>query len=112
MKKAAKNPLSRIKKKHFFALVVAAIIGFAVFGDKGLIDVYKLKKELGGILSYNKGFEKENRDLAKTIGLLKSDKRYMEHIAKNELGMLGKDELLYRIKEALPDLPAAGDTRR
>ena len=49
------------KKKHVFALVIAAIIGFAVFGDKGLIDVYRLKKEIGGILSYNKGFEKENR---------------------------------------------------
>ena len=74
-------------------------MGFAVFGDKGLIDFYRLKKELGGILSYNKGFEKENRGLAKTIELLKNDKRYLEHIAKNELGMLGKDELLYRIKE-------------
>ena len=99
MKKTSGNLLSRLKKKHVFALIIVAIIGFAVFGDKGLIDVYRLKKELGGILSYNKGFEKENRRLAKTIGLLKNDKSYVEHIAKNELGMLGKDELLYRIKE-------------
>ncbi len=91
--------MSRLRKKHVFALVVAAIIGFAVLGDKGLIDVYRLKKELGGILGYNKGLEKENRELARTIELLKSDNRYVEHMAKNELGMIGKDELLYRIKE-------------
>lgn len=102
MEKSAKNSLAGITKKHVFYVAVFLVAVFAVFGNKGLIAVYKLRSDLSGITSYNKLLEKENRSLEKEIELLKTDRRYIEHVAKQELGMIGRKEVVYRIEEKAP----------
>ena len=87
------------KKRYLLLVLIPVIAAFAVFGDKGLLDVYKLKKELNGILSYNRSIEDENRALEENIRLLKTDKRYIGYIAKKELGMIRKNEVVYRIED-------------
>lgn len=86
------------KKKYVFVAAILAITAVAVFGDKGLIDVWRLRKERDGIISFNKPLEKTNRGLEKEIELLKTDRRYVEYIAKKELGMIGKNEAVYKIE--------------
>jgi cell division protein FtsB len=88
---------SNIKKWHLFSTCIATIVLFAIFGDKGFIDAYRLGVERDGIVAINHSIEEENIDLAKRIELLKTDKRFIEFIAKKELGMIGRDEVLYRI---------------
>ncbi|MDP2690356.1 MAG: septum formation initiator family protein [Deltaproteobacteria bacterium] len=85
------------QKKYIFLAAVLLIAGFAVFGDKGLLDVYWLKSERDGILSYNRDLEEENKKLEASIRLLKTDVRYIGFIARKELGMIGKNELVYKI---------------
>ncbi len=87
------------KKKYLLLALIPAIAAFAVFGDKGLLDVYKLKRELNGILSYNRSLDAENKALEEKISLLKTDRRYIGYIARKELGMIGKNEVVYRIEE-------------
>lgn len=87
------------KKKYLLLAFIPAIAAFAVFGDKGLLDVYGLKKELNGILSYNSTLEAENKSIEEKINLLKTDRRYIGYIARKELGMIGKNEVVYRIEE-------------
>lgn len=87
------------KKKYLLLALIPAIAAFAVFGGKGLLDVYKLKRELNGILSYNRSLDAENRALEEKISLLKTDRRYIGYIARKELGMIGKNEVVYRIEE-------------
>ncbi len=96
MKKQTKKK-SSIKKWHLFSTCIVAIVLFAIFGDKGFIDAYGLRAERDGIVEFNHSIEEENRDLEKRIELLKTDKRFIEFIAKKELGMIGRDEVLYRI---------------
>lgn len=88
------------KARHVFIAGIIAVMIPAVVGDKGLFDVLKLKGELEEINKFNSSLEKENRDIEKMIGLLKTDNRYIEHIAKTELGMIGKDEIVYKIEDA------------
>lgn len=95
MKKAVKG----IRKIHVFAAVALAIGLVAVFGDKGLLDLYNLRKERDNIVADNTFLESENRGLEEKIALLKTDKRYIGQIARKELGMLGKDEVVYRLEE-------------
>lgn len=97
-----KNKFSGINKKHVFYISVSLVAIFAVFGNKGLVAVYKLRSELRGITSYNKILEKENKSLEKEIELLKTDRRYIEHVAKQELGMIGRNEVVYKIEEKTP----------
>ncbi len=94
-----------LQKKYIFLAVFFLILAFAIFGDKGLLDVYRLKLERDGITSYNKALEEENKDIEKSIELLKTDKRYIGFIARKELGMIGKNEIVYRIAD--PSGPAA-----
>ncbi len=72
----------------------------AVFGNNGLYDVYRLRKERDNILRQNKSIEEENNVLEEEIRLLKTDKRYVGYIARKELGMIGKREVVYKIEEA------------
>ncbi|TAN63138.1 septum formation initiator family protein [bacterium] len=92
-----------LKKTHIFLVGLLAVILFAIFGNKGFIDVYRLGIERDGIKTFNKLIEIENKNLEKEIQLLKTDKRYIEHVAKKELGMIGKNEMLYR----MPPPPAS-----
>ncbi|MBI5644442.1 MAG: septum formation initiator family protein [Deltaproteobacteria bacterium] len=95
-----KKVFEGFRKKLLFAFIAAALFigAFAVFGDKGLLDVYRLRRERDGILSYNRSLEQENKNLEQSIELLKSDKRYIGHIARKELGMIGKNEMVYRFE--------------
>jgi len=87
------------KKKYLLLALIPTIAAVAVFSDKGLLDVYRLKRELNGMLSYNRSLDEENKILEEKIALLKTDRRYIGYIARKELGMIGKNEVVYRIAE-------------
>ncbi len=89
------------KKGHiyFFIILMILICLWAIFGEKGLVDVYRLRKERAGLEEYNRRLEEENRELEKKIHLLKTDRRYIEYMARKELGMIGKNEVIYRFRD-------------
>ena len=80
-----------------FTLLILVISVFAVFGDKGIIDVYELRVERDRIAADKRALEEENVRLALEVKLLESDKRYIETIARGELGMIGPGEVLYKV---------------
>ncbi len=98
-KKRIKSTGKGLRGFHFFIALIFAIALFAVFGDRGLTDVLKLKGERDRILKTNSVLEKKNRDLVKKIALLKKDKRYIEEIARDELGMIGPNDVIYRFRD-------------
>ncbi len=97
-KKSRKQPGPRFKAVYIFGAVIFFITLFTVFGDKGLIDVYRIKKDRNNISKYNSALKKENAGLEIKIALLKKDPRYIAEIAKKELGMIRKDEVVYRFE--------------
>jgi len=88
-----------VKKRYVLAASILAIAALAVFGDKGLMDLYRLRKERDGILSYNTAIAGENSSLEKNIELLKTNRRYIRNIARKELGMIGRNEVVYKFEE-------------
>lgn len=89
------------KKRSFLilGLVVAAISIFAVFAKNGFIDMYALKSERDAISDKTLRLQEESRQLASEIELLKTDNRYVAKVARNELGMIGEDEVLYKMDD-------------
>ncbi len=87
------------KKKYFFLAGILIFFVFTVFGNNGLYDAYKLRRERDRIIKQNKSIEDDNRVLEEEIRLLKTDKRYIGYIARKELGMIGKREVVYRIDD-------------
>jgi cell division protein FtsB len=76
-----------------FVLFIGILI---TFGDRGLIDNYRLKEKLMELKKINHQITLENIALKKNITLLRNDSSYIEMIARNELGMVKKGDLVYR----------------
>ena len=69
------------------------------FGNRGLVDNYFMNKKLVQLKAVNSSVAAENSDLKKKIVLLRSDLVYIESIARNELGMVKKGEIVYRLSK-------------
>lgn len=84
------------------ALVMISIALLIVYTENGLKDLFLLYREEKLILARNKTIEQENRALAVRIMRLKKDMDFIEHLARHELGMAGKDELVFKITKQEP----------
>ncbi|MEE9542420.1 MAG: septum formation initiator family protein [Thermodesulfobacteriota bacterium] len=93
-----------VGKKYLliFMVFIIAVSVMAVFGNKGLVEAYALKREKDSILSHILVLKEGNISLQEEIDLLKNDTRYVERIARKELGMVGKDEVIYMFEDDTP----------
>jgi cell division protein FtsB len=72
-------------------------MGFLIsFGDKGLVDNYRLREKLMAQRSVNQQIIYKNKDLKKKILLLRSNLQYIEEVARSSLGMVKKGDIIYR----------------
>lgn len=78
------------------ALVLFAFSLVIVFGDDGFMDLQKIKKQRDGIILQNEHVRAANRGLYREIDRLKNDTAFIENIARQELGMVGRDELILK----------------
>jgi cell division protein FtsB len=79
-----------------FVLFMMALI---VFGDRGLIDNYRLNQKMTDLKNINHVMTLENIALKKNITLLRDNLSYVEMVARSELGMVKKGDLVYRAPE-------------
>ena len=75
--------------------VIAAIVIYSSFSERGLFKVISLKSELQEIEELNSSLQSENEDLKEGIKLLKKDSAYIEKLAREELGLLEREEFVY-----------------
>lgn len=93
----------KVRKKHLFLLLLCLllILGFfTFFGEKGVLHLLRLKQELTKIKEMNLKMEEENQRLKEEVRRLQYEKRYIEEIARKELGMVKEGEIIYQF-----DLP-------
>jgi len=80
-----------------YLVVLVLIMGALIaFGDRGLIDNYRMKLKLMSLKKTNHEITLENIALKKNITLLRDNLSYIERVARSELGMVKKGELVYR----------------
>jgi cell division protein FtsB len=68
-----------------------------VFGNRGIRDNYVMRERLMALKKSNQALVKENKELYGITQLLRDDLPYIEQVARNELGMVKKGDLVYRI---------------
>jgi cell division protein FtsB len=76
-----------------FVLLMGALI---TFGDRGLIDNFRMNEKMMALKKINHEMTLENIALKKNITLLRDDLSYVEIMARSELGMVKKGDLVYR----------------
>jgi cell division protein FtsB len=80
-----------------YLIVFVLFMGTMItFGDRGLIDNYRMNEKLMTLKKINHGTTLENIALKKNITFLREDPSYIEMMARNELGMVKKGDLVYR----------------
>lgn len=87
----------------FAGAILIASMGFIIFGDNGLRHLNAMKQELNALKAENNTLQQENIDLHRRIERLKKDPEFMENIARQELKMIRKDEIVFKFTEDAPD---------
>jgi cell division protein FtsB len=74
---------------------LAFILFFTVFGDKGLLRIYELRQDIFGVEERLSSTRLDNEKLKREIIALKSDRRYLESIARKDFGFVRTNEVIY-----------------
>jgi len=82
-----------------FILILLALLSITVFGQRGLLHMTRLKEELKRFEVSNQKLQEENTALKKEIEQLKNDRRHLEDLARDELGLAKENELIYDLKK-------------
>jgi len=69
-----------------------------VFGDNGISDLRLLQTKRDRLIEKNEILARENVQLYHQIERLKNDPDYIESIARRELGMIGKDDVILKLR--------------
>jgi cell division protein FtsB len=96
------------------SLLALLLLGFALFGDRGILRALQASRQKSTLQEEVRQLESINAELRQEIESLRNDRRYLEAIARKELGMVKDDELVYQFRSAqkpsrprqMPDLPA------
>ena len=77
---------------------LCSLLLFIMFSDNGLSDLFKLRSQRDRLIQENIRLKRENLTLYRTIDRLKNDPAYIESIARSELGMIRKGEVILKPK--------------
>ena len=80
-------------------LAAAIVVPLKLFSSQGLDRVERLKQELEVLRENNRKLVRENQALVSEIRAFHSNPRYIEKVARDELGMVGPNEIIYQFPE-------------
>jgi cell division protein FtsB len=83
----------------FAVLILVSCFAIIIWGDNGLKDLNATKQKLNDLKVQNKELQRQNIDLSRKVERLKKDPEYIENIARQELKMIGKDEVVFKFQQ-------------
>ncbi len=97
--------LSRSKIRLFIVFVSCVLVVNALAGERGLIETMRAKRRHQALATSIRTLHRENARLREQARRLREDPQTIEAIARQELGFIRPDELLFIIR----DMPPADD---
>jgi cell division protein FtsB len=85
---------------RYLLLIILFVGFFIVFGNRGLLDNQRLKEKLAGLRVENSRLDAVNNGLKREVVLMREDLRYIESVARNELGMVKRGDFIYRFVDS------------
>lgn len=96
-----------MKLKLVVGILILIILGFTVFGENGLLNLVRYQRQRQALVQESARLREENEQLKKEIELLKSDRGYIERLAREELGMVKPGELVFQFAEQREQRPTS-----
>ena len=94
--------LRKVLRNKRLLLVTASgalLIGFALFGNRGVLQRIRLEEQKARMEAKIREAEDENRRLQAQSKALDGDKKAIEKVAREDYGMHRKGETVYRVKK-------------
>ncbi len=86
------NPARLLLALLFIIILIACL---TLFGERGLLRLHRMQEELVELAQENRSLAEENRALEREIMQLRSDRDYLETLAREELGLIREGEVVY-----------------
>lgn len=81
------------------ACILAPIASWVILGERGLLRLYRTEMERQAHLQEIRRLVGENQQLLDEIERLRSDRTYLEALARRELRLVKPGELVYRFQD-------------
>jgi cell division protein FtsB len=78
----------------FSAMLVLLLV--VIFGDNGWIELKRLQDTHRSLVAGNTLLTRENSQMYDIVGRLQNDPEYIENVARQELGMVRPDEVIFK----------------
>jgi cell division protein FtsL len=99
-----------IEKQH--RIVIGGGLGcflllslLAMAGDRGFFEVYQFNRHFQHVERQIQALEVENERLRKQVTSLRSDPYQIEKLAREDLGLVRPDEIVFEIVDGRPEEP-------
>ena len=86
-----------MKIGRYLVVVLIVMVLLITFGKRGFVDNYLMGKRIAQLKLQNSMIAAESDELRRKVLLLRGDLTYIESIARNELGMVKKGDVVYRL---------------
>ena len=92
--------LSDRHKQLFIATsaIIALLLLWVLFSPYGLLKYKVVRAELQALNRENSALKIQNNCLREEIARIKKDPKYLEELARNELGFLKRNEILFQFE--------------
>lgn len=77
-------------------LILFSLFLLIIFGDNGLVDFGLIKGEKDMLVEKNEKLNRENLVMYREIDRLKNDPKFVENVVRQELGVIGKNEIVFK----------------
>ncbi len=77
-------------------LILFSLFLLIIFGDNGLVDFVLIKGEKNSLIEKNEKLNRKNLNMYREIDRLKNDPKFVESVVRQELGVIGKDEVIFK----------------
>ncbi len=96
--------LATNKKINLAYIILISLAGMLLFswitfGQNSLLELHKMQKDRERYLKIISELKEKNRRLSDEIRRIKEDPEYLKAIARKELGLIKKNEVVYRFQK-------------
>jgi len=86
--------------KHKGVIAIGfAVVSFAaasmIFGDSGYLELQRARQQQRNLEQYAFELQQNNEEMRHRVTLLQSDMRFLERLARERLGLVRPDEIVY-----------------
>lgn len=77
-------------------VIILLVLGAGLFGEKGALRMLQARRQRADLERQVGESQRVNQELKEEIHRLKTDRSYIEALARKELGMVGDGEIVYQ----------------